>query len=312
LVTSGILDLECHLVRSLAVKKRRWLEDAVRRKAEDILAQASAELSLRIRALNMPIEELSAKSAAFQEALYSIEDQRCIVRDLLAGDHRRLREALDSRIDELRKEIGRKLTDLIDTGLSDVVSRTSEEEARHALSAAMHSEFEVARGPFVSRFATDAGKALRNLRGQVDALIDRVRRIAAEMFNVPLGAQTEHDVFELGEDPYWVTDSTRVSSIPDPRGLIDTMLPGALRRARIRARMIKASEELVVRNAENLRWAILRGLDETFRKATAQFEDRLDETIDTTRSVIRDAFARQMNPLPYCRNWTDSRWPKFP
>ena len=59
------------------------------------MAQASTELSLRVRALNMPIEELAAKSDVFREALRSIEDQRRITRDLLAGEHRRLREALD-------------------------------------------------------------------------------------------------------------------------------------------------------------------------------------------------------------------------
>jgi hypothetical protein len=48
-----------------------------------------------------------------------------------------------------------------------------------------------------------------------------------------------------------------------------------------------------VRNAENLRWAILRGLDETFRRATARFEERLDETITATRDVIGDAVARR-------------------
>ena len=57
--------------------------------------------------------------------------------------------------------------------------------------------------------------------------------------------------------------------------------------------MIRQANELIVRNAENLRWAILRGLDETFRKATAQFEERLDETIRATRDVIRDALARR-------------------
>ena len=97
---SGIAGLEEHLVRALASEKIRWLEDAVRSKAADILAQASAELGLRVRALNMPIEELAAKSDEFGQALLAIEEQRRITRDLLAGDHRRLREALD-RIDRL-------------------------------------------------------------------------------------------------------------------------------------------------------------------------------------------------------------------
>jgi hypothetical protein len=120
-----------------------------------------------------------------------------------------------------------------------------------------------------------------------------VRRTAAEIFDVPLGSDAKHEAFELGEDPYWVTESTRATLIPDPSRLMDRVLPASLHRPRLRARMIRQADELIVRNAENLRWAILRGLDETFRKATTQFEERLDETIRATRDVIRDALARR-------------------
>ena len=293
LENSGIAALEDHLVRMLASEKIRWLEDAVRSKAADILARASVELGLRVRALNMPIEELAAKSEAFQDALRSIQEQRRITRDLLAGDHRRLREALDSRIDSLRKEIAAKLARVIDASLSGVVPTAWEEAARRALSEAMQAEFEAVREPLVSAFAADAGAALLGCEGRVNALIDRVRRTAAEIFDVALGPDTEHAAFELGEDPYWVTESTSATLIPDPSRVIDRLLPASLRRSRLRARMIRQADELIVRNAENLRWAILRGLDETFRKATAQFEERLDETIRATRDVIRDALARR-------------------
>ena len=295
LETSGIAALEDHLVRVLANEKIRWLEEAVRSKAADTLAQALAELDLRVRALNMPIEELAAKSEAFQDALRSIEEQRRITRDLLTGDHRRLREALDSRIGGLRKEIASKLARVIDASLSGAVLTAREEPARRALSEAMQAEFDAAREPLVSAFAADAGAALLGCQGRVNALIDRVRRTAAEIFDVPLGSDTEHEAFELGEDPYWVTESTSAALIPDPSRLIDRLLPARLRRPRLCARMIRQADDLIVRNAENLRWAILRGLDETFRKATAQFEERLDETIRATRDVIRDALARRRN-----------------
>ena len=273
-------------MRVLASEKIRWLEDAVRSKAADILGQALAELDLRVRTLNMPIEELGAKSDAFQDALRSIEEQRRITRDLLAGDHRRLRQALDARIDGLRKEITAKLASVIGAGLSGVVPTAWEEAARHALSEAMQDEFEAAREPLVSAFAADAGTALLGCQGRVNALVDRVRRTAAEIFDVPLGSDTEHEAFKLGEDPYWVTESTSATLIPDPSRLIDRLLPTNLRQSRLRARMIRHADGLIVRNAENLRWAILRGLDDTFRKATAQFEERLDEAIRATRDVI--------------------------
>ncbi len=293
LEASGVAALEEHLLRTLASEKNRWLEEAVRRKAADVLTQASAELSLRIRALNLPIEELAEKSEAFQAALRSIEYERRITRDLLAGEHRRLREALDSRVDALRKETAARLSDVIDKSLSGAVPMAWEETARRALSEAMQREFEAAREPLTSAFAADTGAALRGCEDRVSALVDRVRQTAAEIFDVPLGLGAERQAFELGEDPYWVTESTRLSLIPDPSRLIDRLLPASLRRARLRARMIQQAEELIVRNGENLRWAVLRGLDETFRHATSQFEERLDDTIAATRNVIEDALARR-------------------
>jgi GTP-binding protein EngB required for normal cell division len=290
---SGVAELEEHLVRALAGEKIRWLEDAVRGKAGDILAQASAELGLRTRALNMPIEELAAKSDEFGQALLAIGEQRRVTRDLLAGDHRRLRESLDSGIDRLRKEIAKKLAVVIDASLSGAVPMTWEEEARRSLSSAMQAEFEAARESVVRTFAAEAGSALHSCQDRVNALIDRVRQTAAEIFDVPLGPDTEHEAFELGEDPYWVTESTSGTLIPDPSRLIDRLFPARLRRRRLRARMIRQAEELIVRNGENLRWAILRGLDETFRNATAQFEERLDHAIAATRNIIKDALARR-------------------
>lgn len=295
LENSGIGPLEAHLVRELATGKIRWLEDAVRTKAVDILSQALAEIDLVGRALNMPIEELAAKSQAFQESLASIEEQRRVTRDLLAGDHRRLRDALDSRIHELRREASAKLVRVIDASLTDAAPTAWEGAAQRALSAAIEVEFEAAQEPLVNAFATDADTALLACQSRIEVLAEDVRRTAAKIFDVALGSTWEQESFELGEDPYWVTEGKYPTLIPDPSRLVDRLLPARLRRARLRARMIWQAGELIVRNAENLRWAILRGLDETFRRTTARLEERLDDTIRSTRGVIRDALDRRKN-----------------
>ena len=293
LEASGIPAVEDHLLNALAREKDHWLEDAVRNKGVDVLAEADAELELRVRTLNIPLEDLAAKSDEFGEVLVSIEEQRRITRDLLAGDHHRLREALDARIGELRTAVGTKLAAVIDASLAAVVPKSWEEDARRSLSAAMEGEFEKAREPVVSAFATDAGAALRSYQDRIQGLVDRVRQTAAQIFEVALGPDRERDEFQLGEDPYWITESIGGSLIPSPRRLVDRLLPAGLRRSRLRGRMVRQAEQLIIRNAENLRWAILRGLDETFRKAAAQFEERLDQTIKGTRDVIREALERR-------------------
>jgi hypothetical protein len=55
---------------------------------------------------------------------------------------------------------------------------------------------------------------------------------------------------------------------------------------RIRKRLIASTNELVLRNTSSLHWAILQSLNDTFRKAGSQFQERLDEAIGTTRAVI--------------------------
>jgi hypothetical protein len=71
------------------------------------------------------------------------------------------------------------------------------------------------------------------------------------------------------------------------------VLPTALRRSRRRARIVAETTELIVRNSEGLRWAILRALDETFRAAASQLDDRLSEAIAATQGVLRDVLVRR-------------------
>jgi hypothetical protein len=242
--------------------------------------------------MNMPVEELEVRSQAFHDALIAIEEQRRTTRDLLAGNHRRLREALDSSVVDLRRKIATNISRTIDVSLTES-STAWEETARRTLSQALQNEFEAERPPLVNAIAADAGAALHICEDRINGLIDRVRQTAAELFDIRVRANIEHEPFELGEDPYWVTESVSVTLVPDPSRLLDRLLPASRRRSRLRARMIREAEELVIRSAENLRWAIWRGLDDTFRKATSQFEERLDEAIATTRDVIKDALARR-------------------
>jgi GTP-binding protein EngB required for normal cell division len=295
LETSGMAELENHIFRALAGEKTRWLEDGVRSKTIDVLEQAAADLQLRVRALNMPIEELIAKSHAFQEALRSIEDQRRTIRDLLAGDHRRLRDALDSRTGRLRKEIAQRLAVTIDATLLRVTPQTWEQEARRSLSQSIHIEFDNARLALVNAFVAEATAALAQCKGRVNDLIGHVRRTAAELFDVPVGPDTDQENFALGESPYWLTEDMQATLIPNPSWLIDRLLPRSLRRSRVRSRMMAQAQELIIRNAENLRWAIMRGMDDLLRTATAQLEERLDEAIKATRDVIKDALARRQD-----------------
>ncbi len=289
---SGMAEVEDQLVRYLATEKTQSLDDAIRRKAADVLSLASDEVELRAKALRMPLEQLEQKSSAFAEALRSIEAQRPTIGDLLRGDRRRLVDDLETRIKGLREDASSRLVQVIDDSLS-YSEAAWEEGVKSALSVAIEVLFSKAGENFIGTFSRQVGDVLANHQRRVDALVDQVRGTAAEMFDVMFASEAEPEAFRLAQEPYWVTERINSMIIPDFSRLIDRFLPTGLRRRRRRGRIIEETNELILRNAESLRWAILRGLDESFRAAAAQLEARLDDAITATNGVIEDALARR-------------------
>lgn len=283
---SGIATIEERLLGFLAAEKLQSLEQAIGTKTVGVLEQAADEVDLRLQGLKMPLAQLEAKTAAFESVLRGIEEQRRITADLLAGDKRRLVASLEDRIEALRDKTRTALRSVIDASLTGTDPSRWETAAREKVAATIESSFEAARAELAQTCAVDANAVLARFQSRIDELIAAVRRNAAEIFETAFREDIDRDSYGLGEDPYWVTQDIAASLIPDPSRLIDRILPAGLRRKRLGMRLNQDAEQLIVRNAENLRWALLRGFDETFRKASVHLEERLDDAIETTRRVI--------------------------
>ncbi len=292
---SGIRAIEEHLLRALAREKSQMLEGAIRGKSAAIVAEAAAELDLRTHALTLPLADLAAKLHAFEEALASIEEQRLTLRDVLSGDQRRFREHVERRVHELRKEISAQLTGIIDGHLSNPIPSSVEDAVGDALSAALVNGFKRAEDQEVRALSAETSAVLTRHQSRIDAISNTIRQTAARIFDVSLGEGWPSASFGLAHEPYWVTDRLNLSLMPDASRLVDRLLPAKVRRAHLRARLAAQAEELVLRNGENLRWALLRGLDETFRTAVGQFEEQLDQAIAATKGIINDAVAQRNN-----------------
>jgi hypothetical protein len=284
---SGIAEIEEHLLHYLATEKTQSLEHAIAIKTTDLLARAVSEIELRLQALKMPLQVLEAKTHTFEDTLCSIEEQRRVTGDLLAGDKHRLVEALETRVDELRKQSRSRLASVIDSSLAGPNPSVWEPTARRNISVALEGLFEAAREQLALECSTDADAVHSTYQTRIDELITAVRRTAEALFNISFREDIDWDNFALGEDPYWVTEDIAATLVPDPSRLVDRLLPMSLRRARLRARLNRNADQLIIRNAENLRWALLRGFDETFRNAIGHLEERLDDAVDATQRVIQ-------------------------
>jgi GTP-binding protein EngB required for normal cell division len=211
---SGIAAVEGHLLRYLATEKSRELNAAIRRKAGDVILEAISDIRLRIRVLNMPIEDLAAKARMFEDALRAVEEQRLVTRDLLAGDRRRLLQLLETRAQELRSEASGKLAATIDASLGGNVPDSWEAAGRNAVSATIQNLFEEVQDRLVGAFAAEASKSLAAHGQRFESLIGTVRQTAAEIFNVSFAPQQENEA----KNPIGLRKRSRQRSSPTPAG----------------------------------------------------------------------------------------------
>jgi Dynamin family len=283
---SGLSAVETHLVGKLTEEKSDLLEIAMRGKILDGISDGLAEIALRSQALKLPVDELAAKLSLLQSKLRAIEEQRRVTRDILAGEQSVIREEIEAGIASLRKEASSELSQLIE-GVTD--------DARigQALSAAIERIFDAARVRLFEQYSQRTDAVLATYKERIDADIDTVRRAASEVFQTPFSESRETTAFALRHEPYWLMKDGRAKLLPDPSKWLERLLPETWLAGRVRARMLAGIDELVLRNGENLRWALLRATDETFRDAAAKLQARLDEAVKATLGVIEEALRRR-------------------
>jgi GTP-binding protein EngB required for normal cell division len=290
---SGLAGIEGLLLRYLAREKTASLQAAIAGKAAALLAEATADLALRVRSLEMPLEDLERRSATFEDALARIERERLVARDLLAGDRRRAMELLEAAAERLRQAGRQHLLTIAGKAIAGADYRTAEERVRQTVAEAIPDFFKRQLGAVSDEFRQRIEDVLAGHRRRTDALVDLVRRTAADLFDIPFAAGQEAGSFKLGPEPYWVTRKWDEALAPLAGTLIDRLLPRRIREARLRRELEGHVGELVQRNVENLRWTTLQGLDATFRSFAAELDDRLAEAVEATNGAIKAALSER-------------------
>ena len=289
---SGIPEVERHLLDFLENEKGSALREAVSRKAAGALDEALLRLRLEQRSLQMPLENLQQRLTALEGKIDEAKREREQVSDLLGGDRRRMHQFLEEYTGELRDEANEYLRGIVREALVRD-GQSSEEGVLKALGEAIPGYFEHQVGQTAELFRERVAQTLKPHQKRADALIEGVRRTAAELFDVPYRAPESSGAFEMAHRPYWVKHKWTSSLIPIPAGLLDRSLPATARLKRMRKRLFAQVEELVVSNVENLRWATFQSIDQTFSQFGSALDRRLEETIEATHGAIRAAIERR-------------------
>ena len=287
---SGLAAIETLLAEGLLKAKRDILRAAIAQKAATMLKFARSDAALAVRALELPIEELAARARRFGEAVADIQRQRLLAADLLGGDRRRMRQAVEHRAEILRSEARTSLLALADAAFAGGrPAAKAEEMAKTLMAEAIPQLFQEALERAARQIADELDQNLTSHVGRAETVIAAVRKNAAELFEIPYATRETAESFVAAREPYWVTQKWHETLLPLGGGVIDRFLPPIAARTRAKRRLSAEVDDLVARNIENLRWATLQNIDDAFRRFSAWFDERLAEAIEATRGAITAA-----------------------
>lgn len=290
---SGMAELNEFLLDFLVQGKSSALNEAVARKAADIVGEVAMRVDLALRALEMPLAELAERRRIFEEKLTEIRDQQQMAADLLAGDRKRMQQLLESKAAELRQRAAATLEQVVNDALGKVAAGDFHQPAQDALDNEVPPFFERELGALIRDVDQRLTQVLRPHQARATALIASVRKTAAELFEVPYHAPESEGALEIKRQPYWVTARWLASISPIPPLPIERWLPAGTRRTRARKRLLGQIRDLVMHNVENIRWATLQNLDQSFRRFGSALAERLDDTLAATHGAIEAAATRR-------------------
>lgn len=292
---SGLDQLENHLLCFVVSEKANALREALGKKVRDILEDVVMRLRLAIRALQMPLDDLEKRLMVFENEVKNAERQRIAAQDLLSGDRKRTLESLEQLAEGLRQKSMADLEGVVEASfLAMKDGGVDEKTLLDALAEKVTTFFQSSAEEVSQSLGRHVTETLRPHQDLADELIERIRRTAAELFEIPYHAPESSEAFEMKRRPYWVLRK-RVPTLPIvvPEEAIDKLLPTVLRINRLKKRLSRQIDALVRQNVENLRWATLQNLNDAFRRFGLTLDQRFEETISATHGAIRAAYTKR-------------------
>lgn len=290
---SGLERIDEEIIRHAVREKATTLRLSVRRKAYALIDEAVADLALRIRALELPLADLEQRAAIFEQGRRAFEEERQRAQDLLAGDKARASAKLESQATHLREAAQKHIRSIMEDAIKATGGVVDEPRIHRAVADAMPVFFELKLSETAREFRTALGQILAAHQARLDDLVSSVRRAAANLFDVPFRNLNAATDFQLGPEPYWVTQEARTVLIPSAASLLVRLLPVGPRTRYRRRQLDQEIQHLVQRNVENLRWTALRGLNETFRRFSSELDRGLAQALAVTDGVIETVLERR-------------------
>lgn len=280
---SGIEAVEEHLFEFLAKRKTEALTVALARKARDIAQSGAVEIQLRMRALEIPLEDLEEKAELFKRKVEEVRRERESAGDLLAGDRKRILQELERHAKRVGESAKATLLESARAEGFEIGAESLDEDKLRALfDKLVPVFFERYAGETKERFRTLAAEMMGAHAEREARLLDSLWKKAADLFHLPDRPSGEREELRIVREPYWVSRQWSSKFLPVPTGFLEKMLPEKIRRAHRRRRIEERLDSLILSNVENLRWSVFQSVNDSFRAFSSALEVRLSDALKAT------------------------------
>lgn len=292
--SSGMHQVEQNLIDFFAREKQQTLELSLRRRVKDQLNTQIMHLQLSLEALRLPEVDLKNRIAQFQEILPDIEREKQASADVLNGDLKRIIVTLTQQIEGLRAAAKKHVMVKVEGVIQEVADTEElERQVRAIVTAQLPIFFAPALRQVDDAIRRQATKILVLHQQRCEQLIERVRKAAAELFNVPYHAPLVERVYAHYDPPGWSQDLFISDMDPIGQKISRKLMTRRFRHRRTVQRLREQTQKLLNENTEQINWALRRGLDESFRRYGFQLDEQLDKVITATRSAMDTALRKK-------------------
>ncbi len=271
---SGLAQLESFLVDFLAHEKFNALSDAISHRALVSVEVVSMEAAIAVQALKLPQKVLEEKITLFEASLNRAARERTMIQDVLEGDKKRITAFLEEQARILSQKAESFLRDIMnsDSRHSGTSSKASIQEA---WAKAIPEFFGQQQATLKELVETRLKESLSPHEERLTRLVETLRHAAADLFQVPYRPLQQEEILKIQRRPYLVLNTWSADPLPFLKSMNEKL------------------NELVLRNVENIRWAMLQNLNVSFAQCASLIKNRLEETIAATKGAMEAAALRR-------------------
>jgi small GTP-binding protein len=295
---SGIDDLEEFLKRFVDEDKAATLRGAIIKKALSVLDNVRLDLELSVKALKLPIGDIEAKLKIFEQKTDEMESRKDAIRDMIAGDRRRVLEFLESESLLLKENARAHFKNVVETEIGNARSGAPSYQSIHdSIAEAVPVFFVHQLGNMQQVVNKRLSEIIEKHCRVLDEFLECIRNAAADIFEIPHISSKSVGCIEIRRKPYWVTGKWSTSEIPDTGAFLDAFFSASMRKRRIVKRLYAHLDPLLLENVEHTRFSLLQAVENTFVFFNSEMDKWIEEAVSATHDAVKWALEKRTHTV---------------